>query len=122
VDPPAAGQVIHDGQAPPAQPLKRDAANNVLETMALVDHLDPHAVVVDMRAQGDLATPVQDGVGDQLAHDQPDVLHLLALERDRCQPVRDRSARDAGGLPAPRQVEFKLRAGHVSRSPRGLGV
>jgi hypothetical protein len=59
VNPPAAGLVIHDGQAPPAQPLKRDVANDVLEAVAVVDYLDQHAIVVDVGAPGDLALPAR---------------------------------------------------------------
>src|SRR5215212_5213797 len=86
---PLVGELVDQEEAPARARLRGLFAERLvrrLEARTLVDHADPHVVVLDVDVQEDrLLRPdarVLDGVRDELRHEQPDV------EQDvRIQPV-----------------------------------
>jgi hypothetical protein len=88
VDPPAAGYRVDDREPAPADAGEVLLTDGPLEPSAFVDHLDQEAILVERRSQRDLTIPMDDGVGDQLADQQPRRIELISAQPRR-QPVRD---------------------------------
>ncbi len=96
VDAPALGQLADDVEPPPADVRDAVVAEPPLEATALVDHLALDARRVGLDPELDLAGPVEDGVGDELAHRERDVGHGVRGD-DVGEALGDRAAGERAG-------------------------
>jgi hypothetical protein len=67
MDAPPARLGLDDPEPPATHRLERLLAGLTLETLALVDHLDQHPILVRMGTQQDPTSPVKNRVRHQLA-------------------------------------------------------
>jgi len=112
MDSPAAGDRVHNPESPTSHALKIALSHGALEPLALVDHLDEQAVLVELRAQNDLAAPVNEGIGYELTGQQLGVLELRAS--DVRQPLPEQTTGDPGRMHTARQARLEPRRRHVS--------
>lgn len=104
---PAGGEVFDEAQPPAGDLPESRAAEVALEPASLVDDANEQTLLVQSCTQADLALPVEDRVGCQLADQQLSIRQQVSLDAI-CTPASHHPSRELWGDLCTRKLNLKI--------------